>query len=43
LHYNEIQNTIKICVPKLTDPDNQKLINQEMKRYKNFDQLAGNK
>lgn len=42
-HYNEIQNMIKICVPKLTDPDNQKLINQEMERYKNFDQLVGNK
>ena len=34
---------IKICVPKLTDPDNQALIAKEMERYKNFDEIVGNK
>ncbi len=41
-HYNEIQNMIKICVPKLTNPDNDALIKKEMERYRNFDQLVGN-
>lgn len=42
-HYNEIQKMISICVPKLTDPENQKLINAATERCKNFDQLVGNK
>jgi len=42
-HYNEIQNMIKICVPKLTDPDNKALIEREMDRYKRFDEIVGNK
>lgn len=42
-HYNEIQNMIKVCVPKLTDPNNKALIDREMDRYKKFDELAGNK
>jgi len=42
-HWYEIQNMIKICVPKLTDPDNQALIAREMERYKKFDELVGNK
>lgn len=42
-HYNEIQNMIKICVPKLTDPDNKALIDREMDRYKRFDEIVGNK
>ena len=41
-HYNEIQNMIKICVPKLTDPDNAAYIRKEMERYRNFDKLVGN-
>lgn len=37
-HYDEIQNMIKICVPKLTNPDNQKLIQSEMDKYKAFEE-----
>lgn len=36
-HYNEIQNMITVCVPKLTDPENQKLIQSEMDKYKAFE------
>lgn len=39
-HYNEIQNMIKVCVPKLTDPKNQKYLEEEMKRYKDFDKIV---
>ena len=43
-HYNEIQNMIKICVPKLTDPENAAYIKDQVEnRYKKFDELAGNK
>ncbi len=41
-HYDEIQNMIRICVPKLTDPDNAALIEREMERYARFDTLTGN-
>ena len=40
-HYNEIQKMIEICVPKLTQND--ALIKKEMERYKNFDEIVGNK
>lgn len=35
-HYNEIQNMIKVCVPKLTA--NQEAIKQQMEKYIHFDQ-----
>lgn len=34
-HYNEIQNMIKVCVPKLVA--NKDMIAEKMKKYKNFD------
>lgn len=34
-HYNEIQNMIKVCVPKLVE--NKESLTQQMERYKNFD------
>lgn len=39
-HYNEIQNMITVCVPKLTNPDNQKYIAEQMEKYKNFDKIV---
>ncbi|MCD8020022.1 MAG: flavodoxin family protein [Clostridiales bacterium] len=36
-HYNEIQNMITVCVPKLTA--NKEMIDTEMKKYKNFDKV----
>lgn len=41
-HYHEIQNMIKVAVPKMTDPSNQALIAKEMERYKAFDKIVGN-
>lgn len=35
-HYHEIQNMIKVCVPKLTA--NQEAIKQQMEKYLHFDQ-----
>ena len=42
-HYHEIQNMIKICVPKLTDPKNAEFIKKETERYARFDEIVGNK
>ncbi len=41
-HYYEIQNMVKICVPKLTDPDNAAFIQREMEKYRHFDEIVGN-
>ena len=33
---------VKICVPKLTDPDNAAFIQREMEKYRHFDEIVGN-
>ena len=39
-HYNEIQNMITVCVPKLTA--NKDVLDEEMKKYINFDETIAN-
>ncbi len=39
-HYNEIQNMITVCVPKLTA--NKDMLDEEMKKYINFDETIAN-
>lgn len=39
-HYNEIQNMITVCVPKLVE--NKDKIDEEMKKYINFDEIIAN-
>lgn len=39
-HYNEIQNMIPICVPKLTE--NKDYLDEQMKKYINFDETIAN-
>lgn len=39
-HYNEIQGMIKICISKLSDPQNAEYIRQEMDRYKRFNEIV---
>lgn len=39
-HYNEIQNMITVCVPKLTA--NKEMLEEEMKKYINFDETIAN-
>lgn len=39
-HYNEIQNMITVCVPKLTE--NKEYIENEMKKYIHFDETIAN-
>lgn len=39
-HYNEIQNMIPVCVPKLTE--NKDYLDEQMKKYINFDETIAN-
>ena len=39
-HYNEIQNMITVCVPKLTET--REYLEEEMKKYINFDETVAN-
>lgn len=39
-HYNEIQNMITVCVPKLVA--NKDMLDEEMKKYINFDETIAN-
>ena len=39
-HYNEIQNMIKVCVPKLTA--HKEDLEKKMEKYKNFEQVIEN-
>ena len=39
-HYNEIQNMITVCVPKLVA--NKEMIDEKMKKYINFEETIAN-
>lgn len=39
-HYNEIQNMIKVCVPKMIE--NKASLDEQMKKYINFDETIAN-